>query len=116
LRSLVLILLLYKKLGGFNILALGKGTFKIGIAVFNTTILTYFLMRLLDGLIFDTTRTLNVFMLLGVGFIFYSVIFLFLSWLFGIKEMYILSKMFFKVREYQKKIVEVYKGVEYGSE
>jgi len=116
LRSLVLILLLYRKLGGFNILALTKSATKISIAVFNTTILTYFLMRLLDGLILDTTRTLNVFMLLTIGFTFYSVIFLFLSWLFGIKEMYILSKMFFKVRDYQKKIVEVYKGVEYGSE
>jgi len=116
LRSLVLIFLLYKKINGLNILALAKGTFKICVAVFNTSILTYFLMRLLDGLILDTSRTLNVFMLLSIGFVFYSVIFLFLSWLFGIKEMYILSKMFLKVREYHKKIIEVYKGVEFGGE
>ncbi|KKQ38653.1 MAG: Integral membrane protein MviN [Candidatus Roizmanbacteria bacterium GW2011_GWA2_37_7] len=116
LRTLILIVLLYKKIDGFHVAELIKETLKIGIAVFNTTVLTYFLMKLLDGLIFDTTRTINVFMLLVVGFGFYSGVFLFLSWLFGIKEMYILTKMLLKMKEYQKKIVEVYKGVEYGSE
>lgn len=115
-RSIALIFLLYKKIDGFNILELIKETVKISIAVFNTTILTFFLMRLLDGLIFDTSRTINVFMLLVVGFIFYTVVFLFLSWLFGIREMYVITKMFLKMKEYQKHIVEVYKGIEFGSE
>lgn len=116
LRSVVLIFLLNKKVDGLNILALTKGSIKIGIAVLNTTILTYFLMRLLDGLILDTSRTINVFTLLVIGSVFFSIMYLLLSWLFGIPEMYILSRMFMKMKEYQKRLVEVYKGVEYGSE
>lgn len=116
LRTLVLLAVLYIKINGYNIFTLAKETIKICIATFNTTILTYFLMRLLDGLIFDTSRTINVFMLIVVGFLFFSFVFLFFSWLFGVKEAYIITRMFIKIKEYQKKLVEVYKGVEFGSE
>ncbi|PIZ64302.1 murein biosynthesis integral membrane protein MurJ [Candidatus Roizmanbacteria bacterium CG_4_10_14_0_2_um_filter_36_9] len=111
-RTILLLVVLHKKIGGYEILTLLKDTFKITVATFNTSILTYFLLRLLDGLILDTTRTINVFYLLTIGFIFFSTVYLFLSWLFGIKELYILTKMLVKVREYRNKILEVYQGVD----
>ncbi len=112
LNVLILIALLYKKLGGFDLWLLIKELVKILLSAFNTAILTYFLMRLLDGLIFDTNRTLNVFLLILIGFLFYSMMYVFLSWLFGVREMYIITRMILKAREYQRKLVEVYKGVE----
>lgn len=112
LNVLVLLAMLYKRIGGFDIWLLLKEISKILISAFNTSVMTYFLMRLLDGLIFDTNRTLNVFLLIFIGFLFYSGMYIFLSWLFGIREMYIITRMVLKAREYQKKIVEVYKGVE----
>jgi len=111
-RVIILMVILNKKLGGSDILSFVKDTVKVLIATLNTTILTYFLMRLLDGLIFDTTRTINVFFLLLTGFTFFSVLYIFLSWLFGIKQMYILTKMILKVKQYRQKILEVYNGVE----
>ncbi|CAN5208227.1 murein biosynthesis integral membrane protein MurJ [soil metagenome] len=112
LNVLFLIGFLYKKLGGFDMALLLKELAKILITAFNTSILTYFLMRLLDGLIFETNRTLNVFLLISLGFVFYSLMYIFLSWLFGVREMYIITSMILKAREYQRKILVVYKGVE----
>lgn len=112
LNVLFLIGLLYKRIEGFDMGLLFKEMAKILIAAFNTSILTYFLMRLLDGLIFDTNRTLNVFLLILIGFIFYAMMYIFLSWLFGVREMYIITRMILKAREYQRKLTEIYKGVE----
>ena len=112
LHTILLLILLYKKLGGFSLKPLIYETVKIVVATFNTSVLTYFLLRVFDGLIFDTSRTINVFLLLVVSSGFYALIYLFLTWVFGIQEIYLLTKMLLKVREYQRKVVEVYKGVE----
>ncbi|MBP9690859.1 murein biosynthesis integral membrane protein MurJ [Candidatus Woesebacteria bacterium] len=112
LRTLVLMYLLNNKMKGYDIALFLKETIKIVLATFNTSVLTYFLMRLLDGLILDTSRTINVFLLLAIGASFFGVMYIFLSWLFGIQEMYIISKMLVKMRHYREKMIEMYKGVE----
>ena len=112
LHVILLLIVLYKKIGGYDYVLFLSETFKITVAAFNTSVLTYFLMRLLDGLIFDTTRTVNVFILIMIGFVFYISMYIFLSWLFGLREMYIITKTFVKAKEYQRKIIELYKGVE----
>lgn len=111
-HTLLLLVILYKKLGGFSIKALVYETIKIIVATFNTSIIVYFMLRVFDGLIFDTSRTINVFLLLVVCAGTYALLYLFLTWVFGVQEIYLLTKMLLKVREYQKKITEVYKGVE----
>ncbi len=108
----LLFYVLYRKIKGLNILLFLEESLKITVATFNTAVLTYFLMRLFDGLLIDTTRTLNVFLLLIIGFVFFSATYIFLCWLFGVKELYIITKMLIKGKEYQQKIVELYKGVE----
>jgi putative peptidoglycan lipid II flippase len=109
---ILLFYVLYRKIKGLDIVFFLEEGVKIVVATFNTGVLTYFLMRLFDGLLIDTTRTLNVFILLCIGFAFFSIIYLFLCWLFGVRELYIITKMLGKGREYQQKIVELYKGVE----
>ncbi|HRN70615.1 MAG TPA: murein biosynthesis integral membrane protein MurJ [Candidatus Woesebacteria bacterium] len=112
LHVFLLFFLLNKKIKKLDIKLLLQESSKILIATSNSAVITYFIMRLLDGLIFDTTRTLNVFMLLATGSLIFATLYLFMSWLFGIKELYIITKMLLKVKEYKQKITELYKGVE----
>lgn len=112
LHVILLFIVLNRRIKNLDITLLFKESIKIIIATANSAVITYFIMRLFDGLIFDTTRTLNVFMLLLTGFLTYCGLYLFMSWLFGIKEMYIITKMLMKAREYKQKVVELYKGVE----
>jgi putative peptidoglycan lipid II flippase len=111
-QVMVLFYILYKKIDGLDVKRLFSESFRITLAAINTSVLTYFLIRLLDGLILDTSRTLNVFLLLVIAFIFFTSFHLFLCWLFGTKELYIISKMILKAKEYQQKITVLYKGVE----
>ncbi len=112
LHVFLLFTILHKRLKGLDIILFSQETVKIIIATFNASVVTYFLMRLFDGLIFDTTRTLNVFLLLMTGFFFFTALYLFLSWLFGIKELYVITKLLIKTRLYKRKVEELYKGVE----
>jgi putative peptidoglycan lipid II flippase len=109
---IILIVVLDKRIKGLDLKLFMSEASKIALATINSAVVTYFIMRLLDGLIFDTSRTLNVFMLLATGGLVYAGMYLFLSWLFGIKELYIITKMLIKAREYKQKVVELYKGVE----
>ena len=65
-------------------------------------------MKFLDGLIFDTSRTINVFFLLSVITFIHFILYLFLSWLFNIREIYLLTSLILKLKEYQKKFTEIY--------
>lgn len=108
---IVLLFVLYKRLNGYDISSLIYETIKICLATLISSIAIYYLQKLLDGLIFDTTRTINVFLLLAGTGIAYFMLYLFLTWLLNVKEMYLLSKMVLKVKEYQKRILEIYSGI-----
>ena len=83
---------------------IGKMFFSAFLAAF----VSYFSMKLLDGLIFDTSRTINVFFLLLTVALIHFVLYLFLSWLFNLKEIYLLTSLILKLKEYQKKFTEIY--------
>lgn len=105
---LILYFILNKRLQGFNASFLVFETVKMMAATFISSVAAYYLMKLLDGLIFDTTRTINVFFLLLIGAVVFSAIYLFLSWLFDVQEIYLVSKLLLRAKEYRKKIVEIY--------
>lgn len=109
---LVLLYILHKRISGFNIQFVMYEISKILVATFNSALITYGALKLLDGLIFDTSRTINVFFLLTVCCLIYALIYFFLTWLFDIKEIVVITKMILKFKEYQRKIFEMYKGVE----
>ncbi len=69
-------------------------------------------MKLLDGLVFDTSRTINVFFLFASGLTLYLLLYSFLSWILNIKEIYLISKFLLKAKEYQRKIIEIYASYE----
>lgn len=85
---------------------------KIIFATFLSSFLSYYFMRLLDGLFIETTTTLSLILLLSsTSFVFISLYLIF-SWLFEIKEFYAIPKLIFKIEEYRKKIIHFYTEVE----
>lgn len=107
-NSTLLFIFLWKKISGFNLLFIMSELIKITSAAFISAFTSYFLMKLLDGLIFDTSFTINVFLLLGVTFSSFVLFYLLISWMFEVKEIYLISQLFLKAKEYQKKITELY--------
>lgn len=109
---IILLYILAKKLHGFDLRYFLTETFKIILAGIISGCIVFFSQRLLDGLIFDTTRTINVFFLLLTNGIIFALLYLGMTWVVGINEMYLLTKMVLKIKEYQRRIIEMYTGVQ----
>lgn len=107
-NSTSLFIILWKKISGFNFGFIVSELSKMLFAAFSSAIFSYFLMKLLDGLIFDTSFTINVFLLLAVTFSVFILLYLFISWITDVKEIYLITRLILKAREYQKKITELY--------
>lgn len=86
LQLIILIILLDKKIGGFPKSLLFFPPIKILIAAFLTGISLYIPIKLLDQLVFDTTRTINLIFLAGISSLIGLSFYLFLTWLFNVKE------------------------------
>lgn len=90
LTSLVLsVAALSRKLGGFNRPALLLPSFKMTIAATVMSVSLYIPVKLLDQLVFDTTRTVGLLILTGIATLCGLVVYLFLTWLFAVKEFFL---------------------------
>ena len=101
-----------KKLKGLNLRLLVIESIKILSATFIASFFVYWEMKLLDGLIFDTTRTINVFYLLTTGALSFLILYSALSWMFEVKEIRIITDFIKKAKFYKKRVVEIYTDVE----
>lgn len=108
---LLLLFFFYKKVQSFERMRLVVHATKIYVASLISSACAYPLMKFFDELILDTTRTINVFFLIVVTFSVFALVYLFLSWLFNIEEIYILSRLSLKMQEMKKKIVEMYSDI-----
>lgn len=86
LQLIILIVLLDRKVGGFKKMLLFFPFLKIFLASFFTGIALYVPIKLLDQLVFDTTRTINLIFLTGISSFIGLSFYLFLTWLFNVKE------------------------------
>ena len=109
---ILLLIMLNKKLGDMDFGSLIVESIKMAFASSIAAIIAYGVYKLFDQLIFDTTRTLNVLLLVGTITIVHFVLYLFLSWALNISEFMIIIKLLMKAKEYRRKIFEVYKGIE----
>ena len=107
-NSIILFFILWKKLSGFNLRYMTIELVKIMFAGFIASLISYFLLKLFDGLILDTSRTINVFFLLAIIGIIFSSIYLFIAWIIDLKEIYLLSKLITKAQQLQKKITGIF--------
>src|SRR5439155_10951433 len=89
----ILFLLLEQKVGKFNKWPLFISWGKIFISSLFTAFALYIPIKLLDQLVFDTTRTINLIILTGISSLAGLSLYLFLTWFFDVKEakIYILA-------------------------
>lgn len=86
---------------------LALSTTKILIATFIMGISLYIPIKLLDRLVFDTTRTINLIFLTGIAsFIGFSS-YIFLTWLLDIKEAYYITEMIKSINKPQKLLSQI---------
>ncbi len=90
----VLFFLLDRKVGGFDKKALLIRLTKIFVATAFTGFALYVPIKLLDQLVFDTTRTINLLLLTGISSAIGFSIYLFLTWLLNVKEAMIFVLLF----------------------
>ncbi|MGH7202862.1 MAG: murein biosynthesis integral membrane protein MurJ [Candidatus Levyibacteriota bacterium] len=97
LQLIVLFLLLEKKVGGFGKRFLLLSWSKLFLSSFLTAFALYIPIKLLDQLVFDTTRTINLILLTGISSLFGLLLYLFLTWFLDVKEAQAYMLMFYKV-------------------
>jgi putative peptidoglycan lipid II flippase len=97
LQLIALTILLDRKVGGLPKRLLFIPPIKIFIATFFTGIALYVPIKLLDQLVFDTTRTINLIFLMGISSFIGLSFYLFLTWLFNVKEASIFLLIFKKI-------------------
>jgi putative peptidoglycan lipid II flippase len=83
---IILFIFLDRKVGGFNKVSLGVSLAKITLATIFTGFALYIPIKLLDQLVFDTTKTINLIFLTGISSFAGLSLYLFLTWLFNVKE------------------------------
>lgn len=106
LNFLILLIFLDKKLHGFEKDKLFFPALKIFSATIIMGFFLYFPIKLLDQLVFDTTRTINLLFLTGItGLIGFSV-YLFLAWFLKIDEIVIFYNLAKKISRRRLQIVE----------
>lgn len=86
LQLIILFLLLEKKTGRFDRWPLIVSWSKILVSSIFTAFALYIPIKLLDQLVFDTTRTINLIFLTGISSLIGLSIYLFLTWFFDVKE------------------------------
>lgn len=97
-----------RRIKGLHLTKLAKNSMKIYMISFLAALPSYAVIKIMDQLIFDTARTINVFFLLIVSGIVFSIAYLFLSWFFAVEEIYILGKLLLRFKALKRRISEVY--------
>ncbi len=111
-NTLLLLIILIKRLKGLDIKRLVLETLKITLSAFISSIGAYYLMKFLDGIVLNLTNTINVIILLAVTSFVYFSIYIFLAWLVQIEELYLIFKLISKAKTLKQKVIELYLPVE----
>ncbi len=102
LNFLIMFIILDKKTGGFDRLSLTKTVAKIFLASGFTAFALYIPIKLLDQLVFDTTKTVNLLLLTGISSFAGLSLYLFLTWLFEVKEASMFISLFKKLGDWRQ--------------
>lgn len=102
LNLIIMFVLLDIKVGGFEKHHLIMTVSKIFISSVCTAFALYIPIKLLDQLVFDTTRTINLILLTGISSFIGLCIYLFLTWLFDVKEATMFILMFKKIGDWRQ--------------
>ncbi len=113
-NAFLLLLFLDRKVGGFEKVRLILPAFKIFIASLITGISLYIPMKLLDQLVFDTTRTVNLILLTGTVTTIGLAVYLFLAWFLEIEEVIIFFNLAKKMTRVPLRLIDTSQEVVNG--
>ncbi len=99
---LALFIILDIKVKGFQKFALAMSLMKISIATVFMGIALYVPIKLLDQLVFDTTKTINLLLLTGISSVIGIGIYIFLTWLLNVKEAFTFLLIFRKIGNWKE--------------
>lgn len=102
LNFLIMFLFLDLKVGKFPRREFILSTIKILVATFFTAFALYIPIKLLDQLVFDTTKTINLILLTGISSFAGLSLYLFLTWLFNVKEAAYFVLLFTKLGDWRQ--------------
>lgn len=94
----LLLIFLYRKVAGFDLKALVLPFIKMLFSSITTGVFLYVPMKLLDRLVFDTTRVFDLILLTGVAAISGLSVYIFLAWFLDIEEVSTFFKLLQKVK------------------
>jgi putative peptidoglycan lipid II flippase len=94
----VLLALLYRKIGGFDINSLLVPFTKISYAALFMGLSLYIPLKFLDQYVFDTTRTLNLLILTGIAGVAGMAAYLFFTKVFKVEEVQLFYKLLRKIK------------------
>ncbi len=101
-NALLLFILLYTRISGFSLRSLVIPPIKMVVASLVTGIFLYVPIKLLDQLVFDTTRVFDLLLLTGVASISGLSVYIFLAWFLDIEEVATFFKFLQKVKQAPK--------------
>src|SRR3989344_4455958 len=102
LQLLILLFLLHKKTGGFDKRVVSLSLVKFFFATLFMGFALYIPIKLLDQLVFDTTRTINLIILTGISAAAGLSLYFFLTWLFNVKEAGMFIQLFKKLGNWKE--------------
>lgn len=102
LNLIISMVVLDKKVNGFAKNLLLASLAKIFVASLFTGIALWIPIKLLDRLVFDTTRTINLIFLTGISSFIGLSLYLFLTWLFNVKEATTFILLFKKIGNWRE--------------
>ena len=105
LNSLILLYLLDKKVGGFQRKALLMPAIKILVIALVTAVALYIPMKLLDQLVFDTTRTVGLILLTAVATLVGLFVYISLSYFFKVEQVVVFARFAKRVISFPIKVV-----------
>ncbi|KKS84437.1 MAG: putative peptidoglycan lipid II flippase MurJ [Candidatus Gottesmanbacteria bacterium GW2011_GWA1_43_11] len=97
-NAALLLILLYRKVNGFDLHLLLVPPLKMVVASLITGIFLYVPIKLLDRLVFDTTQVVNLLLLTGIAAFSGLSVYVFLAWFFDIEEVGTFFKLLQKVK------------------
>ena len=104
-NAVTLLYLLDRKIGHFNRYHLLVPGLKILLSGAVAGAGLYIPIKLLDQLVFDTTRTINLIILTGISTIVGLSVYLFLAWFLEVPQVIILSKLFRRVKSIRQGVL-----------
>ncbi|MBI4037271.1 murein biosynthesis integral membrane protein MurJ [Candidatus Daviesbacteria bacterium] len=109
---LMLLFALNKKLGGLHWKELYLPSMKMIAAALAAALALYIPIKLLDQLVFDTTKTVNLLILTSIASVFGLSVYLFLVWLLKVKELETFGNLLKKLYnlQFQVKSEEIIQG------